>query len=68
MKKFTIKCIKCSDNNNLLNTYKDNIAEERSLNDLAELFKVFGDSNRIKILFALLVPNQQEIANLNPHH
>ena len=54
MKKLTIKCIKCSDNNNLLNTYKDNIAEERSLNDLAELFKVFGDSNRIKILFALL--------------
>ena len=25
MKKFTIKCIKCSDNNNLLNTYKDNM-------------------------------------------
>ena len=42
MKKFTIKCIKCSENNNLLNTYKDNIAEERGLNDLAELFKVFG--------------------------
>ena len=53
MKKFTIKCIKCSDNNNLLNTYKDNIAEERSLNDLAELFKVFGDTTRIKILYAL---------------
>ena len=53
MKKFTIKCIKCSDNNNLLNTYKDNIAEERSLNDLAELFKVFGDSTRAKILSCL---------------
>ena len=53
MEKITIKCIKCSDNNNLVNTYKDNIAEERSLNDLAELFKVFGDTIRIKILYAL---------------
>ncbi|MBR1535377.1 MAG: winged helix-turn-helix transcriptional regulator [Treponema sp.] len=28
--------------------------EENTLFDLAELFKIFGDSSRIKILFALL--------------
>ena len=43
MKKFTIKCIKCSDNNNLLNTYKDNKAEERSINDIHEISKVIGE-------------------------
>ena len=32
----------------------DNMPEEDTLFDLAELFKIFGDSTRIKILFALL--------------
>lgn len=31
----------------------DNMPEEEKLYDLAELFKVFGDSTRIKILYAL---------------
>lgn len=31
----------------------DNMPEEETLYDLAELFKVFGDSTRIKILYAL---------------
>ena len=31
----------------------NNIPEPQKLYDLAELFKVFGDSTRIKILFAL---------------
>ncbi|MCI6317378.1 MAG: transcriptional regulator, partial [Spirochaetia bacterium] len=30
------------------------LPDEDSLFDLAELFKVFGDSTRIKILFVLL--------------
>ena len=32
---------------------KDKMPEEETLYDLAELFKVFGDSTRIKILWAL---------------
>ncbi len=32
----------------------DEMPEEETLCDLAELFKVFGDSTRIKILYALL--------------
>ena len=31
-----------------------NTIDEEELIDLAELFKVFGDSTRIKILYALL--------------
>lgn len=31
----------------------ENMPEEESLYDLAELFKVFGDTTRIKILYAL---------------
>lgn len=32
----------------------DQLPDEDTLFDLAELFKIFGDSTRIKILFALL--------------
>jgi ArsR family transcriptional regulator len=32
---------------------KSNMPKEESLYDLAELFKVFGDTTRIKILYAL---------------
>ena len=32
---------------------KEKLPEDETLNDLAELFKVFGDSTRIKILCAL---------------
>ena len=31
----------------------DTMPDEDTLFDLAELFKIFGDSSRIKILFAL---------------
>ena len=34
---------------------KDKLPEEESLYDLAELFKVFGDSTRIRILSALCI-------------
>ena len=33
---------------------QDSLPDEDSLADIAELFKIFGDSTRIKILFALL--------------
>ena len=38
---------------NLLKIVNDNMIGEDELYDLAELFKVFGDSTRIRILFVL---------------
>jgi ArsR family transcriptional regulator len=37
----------------VVNAVKEKMPEEENLYDLAELFKVFGDSTRIKILWAL---------------
>ncbi len=37
----------------LLKTVRDTLPPEEELYDLAELFKVFGDSTRIRILFVL---------------
>ena len=37
----------------LLKIVSDTLPEENELYDLAELFKVFGDSTRIRILFVL---------------
>ena len=37
----------------IVNRVRENMPQEESLYDLAELFKVFGDSTRIKILWAL---------------
>lgn len=37
----------------VVNKVKNKMPREESLYDLAELFKVFGDSTRIKILWAL---------------
>lgn len=43
-----------SDNTEDLQVLADSMPDEDLLFDLAELFKIFGDSTRIKILFALL--------------
>ena len=37
----------------LLNKAREKMPDEDELYDLAELFKVFGDSTRIRILFVL---------------
>ncbi|MBZ2175497.1 metalloregulator ArsR/SmtB family transcription factor [Schnuerera sp. xch1] len=37
----------------VVNKVKSNMPEEETLYDLAELFKVFGDTTRVKILWAL---------------
>ncbi len=37
----------------IINEVKAHMPKEESLYDLAELFKVFGDTTRIKILYAL---------------
>jgi len=36
-----------------VNRVKDRMPQEETLYDLAELFKIFGDSTRIRILWAL---------------
>lgn len=38
---------------NLLKIVRETMPEETKLYDLAELFKIFGDSTRIRILFVL---------------
>lgn len=49
-----IECCECSEvHEELLQIVKDTMPPETELYDLAELFKVFGDSTRIRILFVL---------------
>lgn len=49
-----IECCDCSEiHEDLLKIVNDTMPEETELYDLAELFKVFGDSTRIRILFVL---------------
>lgn len=46
-------CDCCEVHENLLQIVNETIPEENELYDLAELFKVFGDSTRIRILYVL---------------
>ncbi len=46
-------CESCEVHENLLKIVNDTMPEEDELYDLAELFKVFGDSTRMRILFVL---------------
>ncbi|MGE4284077.1 MAG: ArsR/SmtB family transcription factor [Clostridia bacterium] len=39
----------------VINEVRENMPEEENLYDLAELFKVFGDTTRVKILYALFI-------------
>lgn len=49
-----IECCDCNEiHEDLLKIVNDTVPEETELYDLAELFKVFGDSTRIRILFVL---------------
>lgn len=46
----------CSDfhkNDKIVSSFNEKMPDEEILYDLAELFKVFGDSTRIKILYVL---------------
>ena len=46
-------CEGCEVHEDLLKIVNETLQEETELYDLAELFKVFGDSTRIRILFVL---------------
>lgn len=49
-----IECCDCNEiHEDLLKIVNDTMPDETELYDLAELFKVFGDSTRIRILFVL---------------
>ena len=49
-----IECCDCNEiHEDLLKIVNDTMPEETELYDLAELFKVFGDSTRVRILFVL---------------
>ena len=49
-----IECCDCNEiHEDLLKIVNDTMPEQTELYDLAELFKVFGDSTRIRILFVL---------------
>ena len=47
------KCDCTTIHEDVVNNVKSKMPEEESLIDLADLFKTFGDSTRIKILYAL---------------
>lgn len=51
--KETLCCESQEVHEDLLKIVNDTMPEETELYDLAELFKVFGDSTRIRILFVL---------------
>lgn len=50
----TVECCESSEvHEELLRTVREKLPPEEQLYDLAELFKVFGDSTRMRILFVL---------------
>lgn len=54
MEELTVELCEATEiHEDLLKVVRDTMPEETQLYDLAELFKVFGDSTRIRILFVL---------------
>lgn len=47
-------CSECTTHDNIIEKVRAKIPEEQELYDLADLFKVFGDSTRVQILCVLL--------------
>ena len=50
-------CEACQIHEDVVKAVTDHMPDEDQLYDLAEVFKVFGDSTRIKILYVLLRQN-----------
>ena len=66
-----IRCEEEISNQEIVNRIKSKILEDEKIFDLAELFKVFGDSTRMKIINALMleelcVCDIAEITNSTP--
>lgn len=47
------KCENCRFNTNIINMLKETMPDTDMINNLSEVFKVFGDPTRIKILWVL---------------
>ena len=47
------KCENCKYNAKIINMLKTQLPDAETINSLSEVFKVFGDSTRIKILWVL---------------
>ena len=63
-------CEECQTHEDLLKLVHEQMPDEDELYDLAELFKVFGDSTRIRILYVLFesdvcVCDLAEMLNMN---
>ena len=61
-------CDECKTHEDLLKIVNDNMPDEDELYDLAELFKVFGDSTRIRILFVLFESEVCVCSKFLPNH
>ena len=48
-----LSCVECEAHNGVVEKVREGMPEDEILYDLAELYKVFGDSTRIKILYTL---------------
>lgn len=51
--KHELTCEKCEVHKEIVNKVNEVIPDEEVLYDVAELFKVFGDSTRVRIIFVL---------------
>lgn len=49
-----ITCLECHVHKNLLSKAAEIMPDDQKLFDLAEIFKVFGDSTRVRILYAIM--------------
>ncbi|MFD3155437.1 ArsR/SmtB family transcription factor [Haloimpatiens sp. FM7330] len=59
-------CSSCIIHEEIVDKVKDKLPDEELLFDLADFFKIFGDSTRIKILYALSISSMCvcDISNL----
>lgn len=67
MAKETADVDRCEDifiHEDIVNEVKENMPDEETLYELAEIFKVFGDSTRVKILYALFFAKQMCVCDL----
>ena len=54
MEEKSLCCEQVAVHEELVHTVEERLPDDEVLYDLAELFKIFGDSTRVKILYALL--------------
>ena len=58
------RCENCKYNANIINMLRTQLPNTETINDLSEVFKVFGDATRIKILWVLF-DNEKCVADIS---